>query len=511
LSKRRPAAFRLPPDTNAAQTLSASAQQALSGRRLRLAAGLTAAGYMGLSSAHWLLSPETAMTFPVWVSVGTVGGSVIVALLATRESSRRTWVADLCVLYAVWLGFLLGVVEAWQPWPDVWAVSASWVCVIILAFPLIVPNTPVRVFAAILGAALAWTTGIGVAISMGDGAPTTRAFVSHLVPPFVCVIVGWGMARIVFDLVRDVDEARELGMYRLHRRLARGGMGDVWLASHRMLARPAAVKLIRYESDDDQGQLALAQMRFEREAKATAALSSPHTVQLYDYGIADDGTFYYVMEYIQGLDFDELVQMYGPQPPSRVVYLLEQVCHSLAEAHAADLIHRDIKPGNCMTARLGIDYDFVKILDFGLVKAPDSVDDSKLTQAGRVAGTPAYMAPEMAVEGCEMDGRADIYGLGCVAYWLLTGSQVFESTSAMAQAVSHATMIPPRPSTRLGEPIPEDLDDLVMACLAKSRDDRPQTAAELAERLRACRLDAVWTQADAALWWRERELSLQKK
>jgi serine/threonine protein kinase len=239
-------------------------------------------------------------------------------------------------------------------------------------------------------------------------------------------------------------------------------MGDVWRAHHRLLIRPAAIKLIRPQPAGDPGLL---HRRFEREARATAALRSPHTVQLYDFGVADDGTLYYVMELLEGLDLETLVRRFGQVPAERAVPILKQVCHSLAEAHQAGLVHRDIKPANLFITRAGGERDFVKVLDFGLVKlgqGSEAPEVLRLTATGAVAGTPAYVAPEIVLGDAHVDHRADLYALGCVGYWLLTGRLVFEGDTRMKVLVQHAQTPPPPPSTRteLSIPAPARTTDL---------------------------------------------------
>jgi serine/threonine-protein kinase len=282
-------------------------------------------------------------------------------------------------------------------------------------------------------------------------------------------------------------------------------MGEVWRAKHRMLARPAAIKLIRPaavgsgppEVSDD------ARRRFEREAQAIARLRSPHTVNLFDFGIASDGAFYYVMELLDGCDLESLVRRTGPVTAERAVYLLRQVCHSLSEAESCGLVHRDIKPANIFVSRYGEDYDFVKVLDFGIVKpARDQTETGTLmTQGHAIHGTPAFIAPEQALGRADLDGRADIYSTGCVAYWLLTGQLVFSGDTPMALLVHHAHTPPAPPSTRTELSIPEALDELVLACLAKDPAERPQSAKELSQRLAAVMSSNKWTQDHAREWW----------
>jgi serine/threonine-protein kinase len=282
-----------------------------------------------------------------------------------------------------------------------------------------------------------------------------------------------------------------LGMYELESRIAQGGMGEVWRAKHQLLSRPAAIKLIKPHANDS-GELeidAVAIKRFEREAQVTASLRSPHTVQLYDFGVTRSGTFYYVMELLEGTDLESLVRDHGPLEPARVVQVLEQALDSLAEAHSHGLVHRDIKPANLHLSERGLEKHFVKVLDFGLVKLDraDAVGGS-LSRADRITGTPAYLAPELITGQGNVDGRADIYALGCVAYYLLTGRLVFEGDSAIQVAVAHATEAPIPPSQRVERHIPKDLERLVMACLEKDPERRPRTAVALLEMLRALEL-----------------------
>jgi serine/threonine-protein kinase len=328
------------------------------------------------------------------------------------------------------------------------------------------------------------------------------AYLDFLLPCLVATVLALIIARMMYQLTRQVREAKQLGSYELEERIGSGGMGEVWRACHRMLVRPAAVKLIRPEnlgaSAPEHDSLV---ERFQREAQATATLRSPHTVELYDFGVAEDGTFFYVMELLAGLDLKALVERFGPLQPGRVVHLLRQMCDSLADAHANGLLHRDIKPANIFVCRMGQQTDYVKILDFGLVKSvTPRREDLALTAEQAVVGTPAFMAPE-ALGGQRLDHRADIYSLGCVGYWLLTGDLVFPSESALAMAVAHAREQPAPPSTRSELEIPEDLDRIILDCLAKSPDDRLQGSTELAARLAGCQCLEPWSEQKAADWW----------
>jgi serine/threonine-protein kinase len=316
------------------------------------------------------------------------------------------------------------------------------------------------------------------------------------------------VSQVLYGLRKQVAEASELGQYLLEERIGGGGMGEVWRARHRLLIRPAAIKVIRQKAvrgmplDPE-----LLVRRFGREARATAALTSPHTVQLYDFGVAEDGRLYYVMELLDGLDLDTLIRQFGPLPAERVVHLLRQVCAALQDAHANGLVHRDIKPANIVVSRAGTTFDFVKVLDFGLVKLDSpargrtGADAIKLSAEDSWSGTPGFMAPEVVLGAAETDHRVDIYALGCVAYWLLTGMLVFEGDNPMQVMMQHATAAPRRPSARVDLPIPAALEQLVMDCLEKDPAGRPASALAMSGRLNAVPLAAEWTAERAEQWW----------
>jgi serine/threonine-protein kinase len=311
-------------------------------------------------------------------------------------------------------------------------------------------------------------------------------------------------ARIIYRLGTEVVRERELGSYQLDFQIGQGGMGEVWQARHRMLIRPAAIKLIRPDKLGVAGENAdNIVRRFEREAQATAALKSPHTVELYDFGITEDGTLYYVMEMLDGLNMESLVRRFGPVVWSRAVYLLLQVCESLREAHERKLIHRDIKPANVFVCRFGLDHDFVKVLDFGLVRWDPGrrEEETRLTTDGFVGGTPAFLPPEMALGKADIDGRADLYAVGCVAYWLVTGELVFEGESPMELAVKHVRETPIPPSQRTELEIPEKLEEMILKCLKKDPAERPQSASSLVRFLEECLGTDSWDESAAADWW----------
>jgi serine/threonine protein kinase len=295
--------------------------------------------------------------------------------------------------------------------------------------------------------------------------------------------------------------ARTLGSYQLVDLIGRGGAGEVWRAKHRMLARDAAIKVIRPEEltgDSDLKDTVVA--RFEREAQVTASLNSPHTVALYDFGVSSDGRLYYVMELLGGLDLKDLVEKYGPLPANRVAYLLTQICESLGEAHGAGLVHRDIKPANLHVCRYGGRDDFVKVFDFGLVRRQDSASADR-TSDKVISGTPNFMSPEQVLNNRPVGPCSDLYALGCVAYWLLTARHVFDGGTPMEIMTEHARSTPAPPSERTTQSIPRELDLLILACLEKGPALRPKNAALLAQALAKIFKDDPWTEADARQWW----------
>lgn len=369
-----------------------------------------------------------------------------------------------------------------------------------------------------------------------------RSFTIAALAVLLALVVSIAFARLVVRVRREAAEARaeakranlqakELGSYRLVKCLGKGGMGEVWRAEHRLLAREAAIKLIRLESGA--ASTTEQQERFRREAQTLAALRSRNTIELFDYGVAADGTFFYVMELLDGQDLESLVIKHGPQPSGRVLRLLMQACHSLGEAHDAGLVHRDIKPANLFVCRAADEVDFVKVLDFGLVRAltedepgatplstraaaepnaaltsEQATSDAQLTRAGTVMGTPEFMAPEQAL-GQPIDGRADLYALGCVGFWLLTGRVVFQKEHAMQILLAHIHEPPPSLDTHAPQPVSHGLKLAILDCLAKLPDHRPQDARELLRKLaqaeRELPPEQVWTEERAHGWWAQHQ------
>ncbi|MGN6393799.1 MAG: serine/threonine-protein kinase [Gemmatimonadales bacterium] len=470
-----------------------------------VAAGLWFLGpVLGHLALHFAAPTDARATgFRFIDGVALVGLTASLALFFYLRISQRSpaFVLDLGLAYLVLTAIDLGVMVHWGPvstTPTAGEPMITWIGPVILMTAAIVPARPWKMLLA--GFLAASMDPAGMLIARAAGAyhfhSVATAFLMHY-PNYLMMGVAVVISGVVTRLGQQVTKAREMGSYRLGTRIGSGGMGEVYLAHHRMLARPAAIKLIRPEAlaGDDAGTAGPATTRFRREAEAAARLKSPHTVQLYDFGITDEGRLYLVMELLDGITLDHLVAAEGPLPAARVVRILRQICESLEEAHDAGLVHRDIKPANIHLGRVGRQADFVKVLDFGLVKSFAAGDqaDSLASVAGLAVGTPAYMAPEM-VHGDAVDGRADLYSLGCLAYYLLTGRLVFEGANAMQTVLLHVQGEPAPPSTRTNNPISPALERVILSCLGKRPDDRPQSATELGAMLAAV---PEWEEAES--------------
>jgi len=449
--------------------------------------------------ALYLANPDDPR-LAVFGRVNLVAGTCVIVslgLYAYLHSGRRDpeRVMDIALVYMVAMTFAMGVLIHWaRPWfvPTTVDPMITWSGPIILMTAGIVPVRPGKMLVAGLIAASMDPLGMVIAGATGEYeyGHVYNALLMHY-PNYLMLGAAVTISHVVTRLGQQVTREREMGSYRLGELLGRGGMGEVYLATHRMLARPAAIKLIRPEvlaaGDAALAQTAVA--RFRREAEAAARLRSPHTVELYDFGVTEDGTFYLVMELLEGQNLERLVRQEGPLDPVRVIHILRQVCESLEEAHSYGLVHRDIKPANIHLGKVGLRDDFAKVLDFGLVRSFDGPSEDSLTgAAGMTPGTPAYMAPEMASERT-VDGRADLYSLGCVAYYLLTGHLVFAGDTPLQTILKHLQQPPDPPSRATDRAIPAALDEVVLACLAKRPEDRPSSAAELSQRLAAVARD----------------------
>jgi serine/threonine-protein kinase len=486
-------------------------------RRLRVVALVYAGGYFVAGALPSLIIPEARVIFfsspshwlPVFLSIAV--GLTVAAIMGHPGLSDRTKiriglafeVLGSAGIASAEYQHIAAPIRYLVPGPGNFGLS--WVAPWVLFFTVTVPTRPATALRMALLAVATVPLAYAIGVMRGINVPLepSHFFLALIFPYSVVLLMAHTGSRVVYGLGREVRRAREMGSYHLVEQLGEGGMGEVWRAQHRMLARPAAIKLIRPERlgvGPEESRHVI--RRFEREAQATALMRSPHTLELYDFGVAEDGSFYYVMELLDGFDLDELVEKFGPLPPERVVHLMQQVCASLGEAHAAGLIHRDIKPANIYACRHGREVDFVKVLDFGLVKHRAAApEDDKLTAEHVAGGTPAFMSPEQAVADQDVAGRSDLYRLGCVGYWLLTGTTVFRGRTPLETMMMHVHREPEPPSQRSGRAIPAELEALVLACLAKDPDDRPQSADELASRLQGLPVALLWTPARARDWW----------
>lgn len=392
-------------------------------------------------------------------------------------------------------------------WQGVWlmarAFTFAWFAMIVF-YGILIPNTWLRC-AVVVGAMAVWAVLLNVAAGFWEA---TVAGPLHGLFIFECAMnMGLAAALATYGAHRievlraQAAEARKLGQYRLQRRLGSGGMGEVFLAEHVLLRRPCALKLIHPQRAGDPQSL----RRFEREVQVMATLSHPNTVEIFDYGHAEDGTFYYVMEYLPGLTLEELVQGHGPLPPGRAVHLLRQVCGALGEAHGVGLIHRDVKPANILVCVRGGRHDVAKLLDFGLVHVfGPGLDAQKLTHEGMITGTPAYMSPEQATGRDDLDARSDLYSLGAVAYFLLTGQPPFVRPSAVQTLAAHLEDAVPAPN-RLCPDLPADLEGVILRCLEKEPARRFPDAPALEHALGHCAGTECWTSERAADWWQQHQ------
>jgi eukaryotic-like serine/threonine-protein kinase len=449
----------------------------------------------------------TTLAFVVCWAILRVGPQYPLIWLRAYEAVFL-WGSVLC---AAWLRYAAVGHALDQQTPDqfmvLYASSLSnlvWMAVFVI-YGIFAPNTWRRLLLMIAGV-VAVLLGVEAAIWADRLAAHLDLFISNVLITGMAVFLGVGTAMYgSFKLGTAHEEAvsarrqlRELGRYRLTRRLGAGAMGEVYLAEHTLLRRPCAVKLIRPTGVEGERLVA----RFEREVQATAALTHPNTVEIYDYGRAEDGTFYYAMEYLPGLNLDQLGERHGPLPPARVIHLLCQVCGALREAHAVGLIHRDIKPANIIVCSRGGIHDVVKLVDFGLVRGIDpGAGGGKLTQEGAIAGTPEFMSPEQAEGIAGLDGRSDIYSLGAVAYFLLAGRPPFQKASTLQLLIAHVRE-PVTPMTEIRPEVPADLQGVVLRCLEKDRERRFQDVLALDQALAGCQRGEPWTEAQAADWWR---------
>ncbi|QDU29382.1 Serine/threonine-protein kinase PknB [Anatilimnocola aggregata] len=388
-------------------------------------------------------------------------------------------------------------------------VAAAWLLPIYI-YALFIPNTWQR--AAVFIGVLSGLPVLLIALSAITHVQSAEVLleqwdtvvVTVLVMAIAAVSSVWGV-HTINTLRSEVYQAKRLGQYQLKQLIGSGGMGEVYLAEHQLMKRPCAIKVIRPEKAGDPKVLA----RFEREVQATARLSHWNTIDIFDYGRADDGTFYYVMEYLPGMNLSELVRRFGPLPPGRAIYLIRQACDALQEAHDLGLVHRDIKPANIFAASRGGVCDVVKLLDFGLAKPLTDLNAAHLTADGTITGSPLFMSPEQATGDTEPDSRSDVYSLGAVLYYLVTGKPVFEDDKPLKIMFKHAHETPVRPSL-VRTDLAGDLEMIVLRCLEKNSGQRFQSASDLAAALDRCHDSGTWTREHAREWWQENEVPIER-
>lgn len=481
-------------------------------RRLGWMALAIAAAIVVLHLAYRALFPNDLVNAPA-AAANVLLVSLLVFFTASLLMWRLCWSktgSNSTVLHwglayhvlGAWVVTLLGTSpKLGQATVGAYGYADAWIVVVALMLPV----RPWKIAASCAACSLALPFSVWANEALWNAAAPPRQLVimNTLSTVVVSGIVVF-LSSLSYDLRVQLTEAKRLGAYQLLKRIGQGGMGEVWMAKHSLLARAAAVKIVNAEhlAAGTKGNDAPL-MRFEREARATAGLRSPHTVTVFDFGVTGDGQLYYAMEYLEGMDLRALVKRFGPLPAGRARFLLSQACDSLREAHRQGIVHRDIKPSNLFLCRLGDNYDFLKVLDFGLARDLTASGTSvHLTQEGSTAGTPAFMAPEIALGTSRAEATSDIYSLGCVAYWLLTGTDVFEEKAPMQVMFAHAKEKPTPPSRRTEVPIPVELERIVLWCLEKEPEDRPQTAGELMRALAGLEALPEWENEDAERWWK---------
>jgi eukaryotic-like serine/threonine-protein kinase len=421
-----------------------------------------------------------------------------------RRPECPLWVAMLCDV-AMPLSVTVSVALVAGTVPAVFALYLAPILFLALVLVLraaLIPSPPVRtlVVGAVASLPVTWTTYVLSARDPQLPAPFTPALLTGGALVWCVGLSGVTalVSSVIYGLHRQVESAKKLGQYVLGELIGEGGMGAVYHAQHAMLRRPTAVKLLSAERAGPESI-----QRFEREVRLTARLTHPNTVAIYDYGRTPDGVFYYAMEYLDGLSLEQLVERYGPQPAGRVIHILLQATGALAEAHGLGLIHRDIKPANILFCERGGAPDTVKLVDFGLVKNLAPSENPELTHAGAITGTPLYLAPESILDPAGVDHRVDLYALGGVGYFLLTGQPPFLGRSVLEICGHHLHTAPEPPSERLGERLPADLEALVLRCLAKKPEDRPRDAQALHDALLECQEASPWSLAEARAFWQQ--------
>lgn len=484
-------------------------------KRLKIASILFFVSFLAFLPRFFFAEGPTTAPWLLWVHLSVTGVMGLMAIVLSQDSTMsigKLRLAELVVFGDPALYFMVITQQrlynsaAMSEAPHLPIIVAPWM-LLIFTYALFIPNSWRRASMVLAPMAIApiavlvyqhSTCPAFQACALDadyDGYKTEQAMVMAITA--MTAIVGVGS---INHLRREAFEAKQLGQYRLKHRLGSGGMGEVYMAEHQMMKRPCAVKVIRPEKAGDPKTLA----RFEREVRSTAKLSHWNSIDIYDYGNTEDGTFYYVMEYLPGHNIGELVEQYGAMETSRVVYLMTQVCSALAEAHSIGLVHRDIKPANIFCAYRGGEYDVAKLLDFGLAKptykSAEGTNDAALTQEGSITGSPLFMSPEQATGEREADARSDIYSLGAVLYYLATGQPPFNYSGSVKVIIAHAseTASPPR---QINADLPEELEEIILRCLEKDPDHRYQDAASLRQALLHVPAEKPWSSQLATDWW----------
>jgi len=455
-----------------------------------------------------LNSPVTGLAVPGWKSWAYLlyPGSFAIALAWIHVGRPGVTALQVAVFLVAALNLLAGLTEVSLTQPDV--IPGFGVALVLFIPAAFIPwrekyqaaLAVLAVVGSILTLAVSYLLVPEVQAFWGGGA--VRSFGEQVLLSSIGSALLGGtsvfVTRTLYGLRKTAFRAQRLGNYVLHKEIGEGGMGRVYVAQHALMCRPSAVKVLKAASGADGTALA----RFEREVRLSSSLSHPNTITIFDFGRAAEDTFYYAMEYLEGMDLERFVERFGPIPVARAIFLLLQMTGPLAEAHDRAIVHRDLKPSNVFLTMRGGLYDFVKVLDFGLAKRIEGADTpSDLTKTGVVFGTPRYLAPETVYGTAGVDARADIYAFGAVAYGMLTGRPPFIGDSAVALMIDHVKTVPTRPSEICEVPIPSELDDVVMKCLEKDPDDRFQSIAELEDALRAVPDPVPWTRRRAAKWW----------
>ena len=452
-----------------------------------------------LTPADWLFNPGSQ----IHLGMCLVFLSVYLVSRFLHPSQLGLRVLDGTAIGAVGVLSGLGYAWGWQPSQ----IDPSWLLAIthtLLVRAIIIPSSGLHTVLIGVLASVPLLVGFEFGSVAELQSPPGDSPWFGLCTPFaaswlcVTVVTATVASQVLYGLRREVEEAQQLGQYTLEERVGEGGMGEVYRASHLLLRRPTAVKLLRADHLDGRSI-----SRFEREVQLTSRLTHPNTIAIYDYGRTPEGRFYYAMEYLDGVNLEQLIQAGGALPPARVIHVLRQVCASIAEAHRSGLIHRDIKPANVILCERGGIQDFVKVVDFGLVKDIVSEADANVSAANTITGTPLYLSPEAIRAPETIDARSDLYAVGALGYYLLTGTPLFETTNVMEVCNHQMNTTPQPPSERMGKTQPSDLESLILRCLEKDPAARLQTAEAVCEALDACEDANGWSTAQAVAWWEE--------